>query len=146
MRRLSFIFALFIAVFLSGCIRPYKIDIQQGNVVTAEQLEQLKRGMTKREVRYVLGTPLVVDPFHAHRWEYYYSFKAGNAKQTEHRLITIVFDNDTFQEIRGDVVAGERSALPQQAEASTGGTKITEPQPGKKKGLFRRGWDKLFKK
>ncbi len=146
MRRLVFILALSITVFLSGCIRPYKIDIQQGNVVSAEQLGQLKQGMTKREVRYLLGTPLVVDPFHNDRWDYYYSFRAGNAKQAEHRRITIVFDDEAFREIQGDVIAGESGSMPPQAEASTGGTKVTEPQPNKKKGIFRRGWDKVFKK
>jgi outer membrane protein assembly factor BamE len=146
MRRLSIITALSIALLLSGCNLTYKIDVQQGNVVTAEQLEQLKKGMTKREVRYLLGTPLVVDPFHKDRWEYYYSFRAGNSKQAEHRRITIVFDNEAFREIQGDVIAGERSILPPQAEASTGGTKVTEPQPDKKKGIFHRGWDKVFNK
>ncbi len=146
MRRLSFIIALSMTVLLSGCIRTYKIDIQQGNVVSAEQLEQLKQGMTKREVRYLLGTPMVVDPFHTDRWEYYYSFRAGSSKQAEHRRITIVFDNEAFRAIQGDVIAGESSTLPTQADASTGGTKVTEPQPKQKKGIFRRGWDKVFRK
>ncbi len=146
MQRLSFIIALSVTLLLSGCIRPYKIDIQQGNVVSAEQLEQLKTGMSKREVRYLLGTPLVVDPFHNDRWEYYYSFRAGGSKQAEHRRITIVFDNEAFRGIQGDVIAGQSSTLPAQAEASTGGTKITEPQPTQKKGIFRRGWDKVFRK
>ncbi len=146
MQRLPFIIGLCIAVLVAGCIRPYKIDIQQGNVVSAEQLEQLKIGMTKREVRYLLGTPLVVDPFHNDRWEYYYSFRAGRSKQTEHRRITIVFDNDAFHEIQGDVVAGDTTALPAQAEASTDGTKVTEPRPKQKKGFFSRGWDKIFSK
>jgi outer membrane protein assembly factor BamE len=146
MRRFALIIALSLPVLVSGCIRPYKIDIQQGNVVSTEQLEQLKRGMTKREVRYLLGTPLVVDPFHNNRWDYYYSFKAGRSKQAEHRRITIVFDNEAFHEIQGDVIARESGTSEPQSEASTGGTKVTEPQPENEKGMFRRGWDKLFKK
>lgn len=146
MRKLLFFIALSIPLILAGCLRPYKIDIQQGNVVTAEQLKQLQRGMTKREVRYLLGTPLVVDPFHNDRWEYYYSFRAGNSRRAEHRRITVVFDNDTFRELQGDVIGGDSDTLSAPAEVSTGGTKVTEPQPKKKKGIFRRGWDRVFNK
>ncbi len=146
MRRLSIITAVSIAVLLSGCIRPYSIDVQQGNVVTSEQLERLKIGMTKREVRYLLGSPLVVDPFHNDRWEYYYSFRAGRSKQAEHRRVTIVFDSDAFREVQGDIIAGESDSVTPQDDTSGGGTKVTEPQAKNKKGLLRRGWDKVFKK
>ena len=63
---------------LSGCsyipTLPYKIDIQQGNVVTEEMVEKLKPGMSRSQVRFVLGTPLITDVFHADRWDYFYYF------------------------------------------------------------------------
>lgn len=102
-----------LALLLGGCgswsnpvdrITPYKLDIQQGNVVTQEMLARLKPGMTPSQVRFVLGTPLLVDPFHANRWDYVYRYaKAG--KLTEQRRVTIVFENDALKGIEGDVVA-----------------------------------------
>jgi outer membrane protein assembly factor BamE len=82
---------------------PYKIDIQQGNVVTQEMVSKLKPGMTKSQVRYIMGTPLVTDVFHANRWDYVYTLqKAG--KLTEERRITVIFDQDALQRVEGDVV------------------------------------------
>jgi len=147
MQRSFFVTAVFvlpIVFVLNGCFRPYKIDIQQGNFVTAQQLKQLKSGMTKREVRYVLGTPMIADPFHENRWDYYYYLRSNKSKTPEHRRITIVFNNDALQEIQGDVVAQGVSESEGTEESSTGGTKVTEPRAEKKTGLFRRAWDKVF--
>lgn len=147
MQRSFFVTAVLIlpiVLSLNGCIRPYKIDIQQGNFISAQQLTQLKPGMTKREVRYVLGTPMVVDPFHENRWDYYYYLRSGNSKTPEHRRITIVFNNDALQEIQGDIVAQGVSESTGTEESPIGGTKVTEPKAEKKKGMFRRTWDKVF--
>ena len=73
-RILAAILGLFL---IQGCI-VYKIDVQQGNEISAEMLSQLEIGMTKREVTRVLGYPLVNDPFHNNRWDYYFYFKEGN--------------------------------------------------------------------
>lgn len=81
----------------------YKIDIQQGNVVTQDMVSRLKPGMTRSQVRFILGTPLVADAFHPNRWDYAYRFqKAG--KLTEQRHVTVVFENDLLKRIEGDVV------------------------------------------
>lgn len=81
----------------------YKIDIQQGNVVTQDMLSRLKPGMTRSQVRFVLGTPLVTDIFHPNRWDYVYRYqKAGNL--TEQSRVTAVFENDLLLRIEGDVV------------------------------------------
>lgn len=85
-------------------LTPYKIDIQQGNVVTQEMVAKLKPGMTKAQVRFILGTPLIMDAFHANRWDYVYRFqKAG--KLTEERKLALFFDKELLQRVEGDVVA-----------------------------------------
>lgn len=90
-------------------LTPYKIDIQQGNVVTQEMVAKLKPGMTKAQVRFVLGTPLITDAFHANRWDYVYRYqKAG--KLTEERKLALFFDQELLQRVEGDVVAATPSA------------------------------------
>ena len=84
---------------LFGCVRTYRIDIQQGNIVTQEQIEQLKPGMKMTEVRYLLGAPLVKDPFHTERWDYFYSFRSGETRRVEQQRLTIFFDNGQLTKI-----------------------------------------------
>jgi outer membrane protein assembly factor BamE len=99
------------AVALAGCnyvpqITPYRMEIQQGNFLTQEMAAQLKPGMTKDQVRFVLGTPLLIDPFHANRWDYVFSRMRENSRELEQRRITVYFDNGgTLQRVEGDVVA-----------------------------------------
>ena len=98
-------------VVISGCnimpqFTPYRMEIQQGNYVTQEMVAQLKPGMTKDQVRFVLGTPLIVDPFHAERWDYVYSRTPENGTQYEQRRITVFFDGSgALQRMDGDVVS-----------------------------------------
>jgi outer membrane protein assembly factor BamE len=101
MRRLLWLVPL-VTTLLTGCIAVYKTDTQQGNLVTQEMLDKLKPGMTRAQVRYVLGTPLVSDMFHPDRWDYYYYFKKGGAASGETRRITVTFDNDVLKAIEGD--------------------------------------------
>ncbi len=71
----------------------HQIDIQQGNVITKKMTDKLKIGMDMNQVRYVMGTPLIVDPFHKNRWDYVYSLDTHNGKkQTSH--ITVLFENE----------------------------------------------------
>jgi outer membrane protein assembly factor BamE len=109
--------AAVLATFLAGCgswsnpierISPYKADIQQGNAITQDMLAKLKPGMTPSQVRFVLGTPLVVDPFRNNRWDYVYRMEQGG-KLVKHRRITVVFENDKLKVIEGDVVAAEQA-------------------------------------
>lgn len=84
----------------------YKIDIQQGNVITQEMIDQLKPGMTKRQVQFVMGTPLMQDTFQQNRWDYVYSLQpGGEARQQE--SITIYFDGDQLSHFEGDFVPSE---------------------------------------
>jgi outer membrane protein assembly factor BamE len=101
---------LCLAALLAGChaiptLRPYKMDIQQGNVVTREMLARLQPGMTRSQVRFALGTPMVVDPFRDDRWDYVYLLAKGG-EVTEQRRVVVVFKDDKLVRIEGDVVPG----------------------------------------
>ena len=98
---------LLLPLLLAGCmLAPHKIDIQQGNYVDQEMIDKLKPEMTRSQVRFVLGTPLVADPFHPNRWDYVYM--TGRAGDVEpERKITLVFDGDKLKHIEGDVKTRE---------------------------------------
>lgn len=105
---------LFATLLLSGCgyipvvpplLTPYKIDIQQGNYVTQDMIAKLKPGMSRSQVRFALGTPLLVDPFRTDRWDYVYRlYRQGNL--VEERGVTVLFNGDVLARIEGDVVVG----------------------------------------
>ncbi len=93
---------------LAGCSFPgvYKIDIQQGNVVTQDMIDQLRPGMTRRQVRFIMGNPLITDTFHADRWDYLYSIQPGGRQRLQER-VSIVFDsNDKLVGLAGDFMPG----------------------------------------
>ncbi len=111
---------LLLLLLLSGCswksplevVTPHKIDIQQGNVVTQEMIDKLKPGMTPSQVRFVLGTPLVVDPFRTDRWDYVYRLEQ-KGRLVETRRITVVFEDDRLKGIEGNVMpAGPEAQKP----------------------------------
>lgn len=83
-------------------LTPYKIDIQQGNYVTEDMLVKVKPGMSKAQVRFALGTPLIVDPFHSDRWDYVYELKK-RGRVIEHRRMVAVFSDDKLVRIDGNV-------------------------------------------
>jgi outer membrane protein assembly factor BamE len=85
-------------------ITPYKMDIQQGNYVSQEQVAQLKPGMTREQVRFILGTPLLTDIFHGERWDYVYWREAPNGKR-ESRRIAVIFAEGKLERLEGDVVS-----------------------------------------
>jgi outer membrane protein assembly factor BamE len=86
------------AALLMGCV--HKIDIQQGNVVIADQLARVKVGMTRPEVRQILGTPLLADTFHANRWDYYF-YNEKKGREVERNKISILFADDKVTRIDG---------------------------------------------
>lgn len=94
--------------FLGACsdvpllsLTPYKLDIQQGNFVTQDMIAKLQLGMTRSQVRFALGTPLVVDPFRNDRWDYVYLYiKAGEV--TEQRRLKVLFSEDKLARVEGD--------------------------------------------
>ena len=110
----------------AGCnympqVTPYRMEIQQGNFVTQQMVAQLKPGMTKDQVKFVLGTPLVSDLFHADRWDYIFSRRPVGGGAVQQRRFTVFFEDNKLARIEGDVV-------PQRTpEASAAGTIGTRP-------------------
>ena len=93
-------------------INEYKIDIQQGNVLTQEMVSQLKPGQTRDQVRFLLGTPLVVDIFHQQRWDYVYRYLNGQTGKVESRRFTVFFDAEgRLERVNGDVAEGNSGEL-----------------------------------
>lgn len=100
-----------LALALTGCSmssitsiapEPYKIDIQQGNVITQDMVAKLQPGMTRSQARFVLGSPPITDMFHADRWDYVYRLiKSG--KLAEERKLTLFFQGDQLTRVAGDV-------------------------------------------
>jgi outer membrane protein assembly factor BamE len=102
MRRLT-LFLLVPLVALSGaCV--YRMEVQQGNFVAQESISKLKLGMTKDQVRFVLGTPLLADIFHADRWDYVYTRRRENSREVEERRFALFFRDGALIRIEGDVI------------------------------------------
>jgi len=88
-----------------GPFRPYRMEIQQGNFVTQEMAAQLKPGMTRDQVRFVLGTPLVSDIFHEDRWDYVFVRQRANSEEVDRRRIAVFFEDGKLKRVDGDIVA-----------------------------------------
>ena len=94
----SLLFVCFIMI-NSGCT-IHRLDVQQGNIIKDEMLEQLKIGSSKRQVRFVMGSPLLTDPFHANRWDYVFTDQPGNKRKiTEYRHVALYFENEKLVKI-----------------------------------------------
>jgi len=125
-------------------IKPYKLDVQQGNVVTSKMLLQLRPGMTKSQVRFIMGTPLIQDSFHGNRWDYVYQMREGG-KLKEQRQVVMIFENELLKSVRGDVIpAGSDQSKTNEAEAPTGTRVITPIKKPEEKGLLNKlkFWEK----
>ena len=114
-----------VLLLLAGCSRvpilpgltPYRMDIQQGNYVTQDMVAKLKPGMSRAQVRFALGTPLVVDPFHSDRWDYVYVMQK-RGQTIEHRRLIVLFQDDKLLRLDGDVKPAETNASVQQQPAN----------------------------
>jgi outer membrane protein assembly factor BamE len=93
-----------------GFLTPYRPDVQQGNFVSQEMVDQLKVGMTPAQVRFVLGTPLLTDPFHADRWDYPFRLKKDDGEVISSR-VTVHFENDRLARIEGGNLPAEEQFL-----------------------------------
>jgi outer membrane protein assembly factor BamE len=82
----------------------HKIDVQQGNVITQEMVAQLRKGMDKKKVQFIMGTPIILDTFNNTRWDYLYTFQHRGG-EIERRRVTLVFADDKLDRITGDVTA-----------------------------------------
>ena len=87
---------------LSGCWFPgvFRIDVAQGNIITQQLLNQLKPGMTKEQVLYLLGTPMVQDSFNKNRWDYIYNFSQAGKPAATHQ-VTLFFEGEQFTHFTG---------------------------------------------
>ena len=83
----------------------YKQDIHQGNVISQEMVDQLRPGMNKRQVTFIMGAPLMTDPFHDERWDYVYSNQPGDEPRVQ-KNITLIFKGDELAELQGDFRPG----------------------------------------
>ena len=90
-----------------GFITPYRIDIVQGNVVTREQVALLKPGMTRNQVRDILGSPLITDPFHANRWDYMFMIRRPDT-EPQRRSVVVLFDANGMQSVEAPELPSER--------------------------------------
>ena len=119
-------------IFCTACgtalptIKPYKLDVQQGNAVTSKMLLQLRPGMSKSQVRFIMGTPLIQDSFHGNRWDYVYSMRE-QGKITEQRRVILDFDHELLKSVRGDVIPSgtdkDKSGVP----ANNSGIRVINP-------------------
>ena len=115
MRKLKWI-VLLAAFAVSGCGLLYRIDVQQGNLVTPELVSQLKIGMAEGKVRYIMGNPMLKSVFHQQpnreRWDYYYSLREGWGG-TERKHVKLFLENGVLVEAEGDLPASlERETAP----------------------------------
>ncbi len=103
---------LLLAPLLAGCV--YRMNIQQGNYLEGRTVDQLQVGMTRSQVRYLLGTPMVPDAFEKDRWDYLYYFKRGRLSKAEERHLTVYFKEEKVARFQRDNVPEAAPAAPDQ--------------------------------
>ncbi|MDR3299475.1 MAG: outer membrane protein assembly factor BamE [Candidatus Accumulibacter sp.] len=147
---------VFLVAMLGACswvprpIREYKIDIQQGNVLTQDMVAQLRPGLSRDQVRFILGTPVLTDMFHGNRWDYVYRLQKGSTGEVELRQFSTFFDDDDrLVRVGGDVAAmqsGDASTVPdnRMREIDLGSVpEGTAAPPIEEKGFFGRMTESL---
>lgn len=142
-----------LAVLLGACssvpriVSEYRIDVQQGNVLSQEMVAQLRPGLTREQVRFILGTPILVDMFHADRWDYLYRLQKGKTNEVETRRFTVFFDGEgRLYRVAGDVVAaqgGEETVPDEKSRVIDLGSADTSAPPPEERGFFGRMMEKV---
>ncbi len=99
---------LSVVILTTGCsvlsfLSVYKVNVDQGNIVNQDTINDLKLGMTKRQVIFVMGTPLVVDPFNTDVWGYYYGVEVKNSRKKYEQNVTLTFEDNELVSIEGDL-------------------------------------------
>lgn len=125
-------------IFAAGCarspvdvpeiVKPYRITIQQGNYLTREMVQQLKPGMTREQVRYILGTPLLTDIFHADRWDYVFYRDAPGGKR-EQRNISVMFEDGKLTRVLGDLLPSDPVQEAPKPAAKPEPKPVAKPEP-----------------
>ena len=134
-------FLILLFALLTACgstipnVKPFKMDIQQGNVVTSKMLLQLRPGMTKSQVKFIMGSPLLIDSFHTNRWDYFYQMRQAG-KIIEQRRVILDFDKDLLTKVRGDVVPEGTAGAATGEETKVAKTITVEPKPKQEEGML----------
>lgn len=125
-------------------LKPYRMEIQQGNFVSQEMVSQLKLGMSKEQVRFVLGTPLISDSFHAERWDYVFRRQRANSRELEQRKIAVFFEDGKLKRIEGDVMpASPADAAGVKAPAASPAPAAAANPPAPEEPQEKSWWQKL---
>ncbi len=141
-KRLILIITCFSVLWLNACSPGnwrlvHRIDVQQGNVISQDALNQLKPGMTRRQVQFVIGSPMVSDVFHQDRWDYIYLMQPGRGPvTTEH--VTLFFEDDTLARISGTMHPEQAADDASQAKEQI--TLVVPPEERVPPGLLNRFW------
>jgi outer membrane protein assembly factor BamE len=99
--RARLILLLMLISALSACV--YRVDVQQGNLLEQTDIETVTPGMTRSQVRFVLGSPVASDPFRNDRWDYIYYFRKGRSRTADRRWLIVYFEDDLVREVLRDV-------------------------------------------
>lgn len=126
--------ALLLALSLAGCSNfrfpwVHKINVQQGHIITQEMVDQLKIGMTKRQVRFVIGNSLLPNTFNDDRWEYPYSVRKGSDGDITSYLFVVHFKNDKLTHYEGTYLPGPAPLSGDKSERYLDDTKRDMPLP-----------------
>jgi outer membrane protein assembly factor BamE len=106
MKTLAALSFVLTALSLSACITPYRMEVVQGNFVSREQVQALRPGMTRNQIREILGTPLITSPFHADRWDYAFTIRRSGT-EPQHRKLSVFFKIDQFDHVEADDLPSE---------------------------------------
>jgi outer membrane protein assembly factor BamE len=120
----------------SGLHLVHKIDVQQGNVITQDQVNQLEPGMSRRQVQFIMGSPMIADVFHQERWDYIYRMQPGYGELVEDR-ITLTFKDDVLSSTSGTLhpqPGSTDSSKPKQV------TLVVPPEERVEPGIFNKLW------
>jgi outer membrane protein assembly factor BamE len=111
----------------------YRMTVQQGNILNEDNVDQLQPGMTKRQVQYLLGTPLLTDFFNTDRWDYVYTIQRGH-QSMESRKLTVMFQDDALVRVEGDLKPNPQRAAARERKEIV----VSVPDYEKRKGLIGR--------
>jgi len=139
MKKLLIIITCIASLGLAACSTHivHKLDVQQGNVVTQAQVNQLEPGMTRNQARFIMGSPMVADVFHQDRWDYVYLFEPGYGKATRKR-VTLFFDDDSLTRIEGTLRPGD--PVPEDEVRSRQVNLVVPPEERVEQGVLSKLW------
>lgn len=139
MKKLLIIIACIASLGLAACASHivHKIDVQQGNVITQAQVNQLEPGMTRNQVRFIMGSPMIADVFHQNRWDYIYMFEPGYGETKENR-VTLFFDADKLTRIEGTLRPGD--PVPEDEIRTRQVNLVVPPEERVEQGVLNKLW------